>query len=87
MYEDGRVLLNLVIEKMKKKANWKPHYILNPFTDGLNLLKTNRRFSFVQGYVIDKSRSLAEQLPAREYNERVNKVVGIFKLFLPSLLV
>lgn len=89
MYEDSRGYHRLVIEKMKK--NLQPLYTFNLIVDGLNLLKKLiedfqlcPKLCFVD---VSPGATLAGQLPANEYNERVNNAVTYLHSSLPSFAV
>jgi DNA polymerase-3 subunit epsilon len=89
MYEDGRGYQRLIIEKKKKQLE--PLYTFNLLLDGLNLLKQLiddfqlcARLCYVD---VSTGRTLADELSAKEYNERVNKAVEYLKSSLPSFAV
>lgn len=89
MYEDGRGYQRLIIEKKKKQLQ--PLYTFNLLLDGLNLLKQLidqfelcARLCYVD---VSSGPTLAEQLTAAEYNERVNNAIQHLKSSLPSFAV
>ncbi len=89
MYEDGRGYQRLIIEKKKKQLE--PLYTFNLLLDGLNLLKQLiERFSLCARlcYVdVTHGPTLANELSAKEYNERVGQAVDYLKSSLPSFAV
>ena len=89
MYEDGRGYQRLVIEKLKKQLQ--PLYTFNLLLDGLNILK-----KLIEEFALcprlcyvdtTAGATLAEQLTAFDYNERVKKAVEHLKSSLPSFAV
>lgn len=89
MYEDGRGYKRLIMEKLKKQL--RPLYTFNLLPDGLNLLKKLikefdlcSRLCFVD---VSSGPTLADQVPAKEYNERVNKAIKYIHSSLPSFAV
>ncbi|MCW3108447.1 MAG: polymerase epsilon subunit [Segetibacter sp.] len=89
MYEDGRGYQRLIIEKKKKQLE--PLYTFNLLLDGLNLLKQLieqfqlcARLCYVD---VTSGPTLADELSAQEYNERISKAVEHLKNSLPSFAV
>jgi DNA polymerase-3 subunit epsilon len=89
MYEDGRGYQRLIIEKLKKQLQ--PLYTFNLLLDGLNILKQLiQQFELCPRLCyVDTSAgaTLAEQLTAIDYNERVKNAVEYLKSSLPSFAV
>jgi DNA polymerase III subunit epsilon len=89
LYEDGRGYQRLIIEKMKKQLE--PLYTFNLLLDGLNLLKQLiTQFSLCARlcYVDTTSGpTLADELAACEYNQRISMAVEHVKSSLPSFAV
>jgi len=89
MYEDARGYQRLIIEKLKKQL--RPLYTFNLLLDGLQLLKKLiddfnlcPRLCYID---VSPGPTLAEQLSANEYNERVNKAITYLHSSLPSFAV
>lgn len=89
MYEDGRGYQRLIIEK--KKKHLEPLYTFNLLLDGLNLLKglieqfeLCARLCYVD---VTHGPTLADELTAVNYNQRVNNAVAHLRSSLPSFAV
>ena len=89
LYEDGRGYQRLVIEKKKKQLE--PLYTFNLLLDGLNLMKQLieefelcARLCYID---VSPGPTLADTLPAIEYNGRVAKAIEHLKSSLPSFAV
>jgi len=89
MYEDAKGYHRLIIEKKKKQLE--PLYTFNLLLDGLNLLKQLieqfelcARLCYVD---VTHGPTLADDLSAGEYNQRVSKAVEHLKSSLPSFAV
>ena len=89
MYVDGRGYQRLIIEKKKKQLE--PLYTFNLLLEGLQLLKQLiadfklcARLCYVD---LTAGPSLADELPANEYNQRVMEAMDHLKNSLPSFAV
>ena len=89
MYEDGRGYQRLIIEK--KKKHLEPLYTFNLLLDGMNLLRKLieefelcSRLCFVD---VTPGTTLADELCADDYNQRVSKAVSHLQSSLPSFVV
>lgn len=89
IYEDSRGYKRLVIEKMKKQL--RPLYTFNLLLDGINLLKKLieefelcARLCYLD---VSHGPTLAEQLSADTYNERVHEAINYLNSSLPSFAV
>jgi DNA polymerase-3 subunit epsilon len=89
VYEDARGFKRLVIEKKKKQLE--PLYTFNLMLDGLNLLKqliADFQLCSRLCYVDQSSGpSLADEMPAEEYNLRVSRAEEYLRSSLPSFAV
>jgi DNA polymerase-3 subunit epsilon len=89
VYEDGRGYQRLIIEKKKKQLQ--PLYTFNVMLDGLNMLKQLiEKFGLCSRLCyIDKTvgPTLADELTAGEYNNRVKAAVDHLNSALPSFAV
>lgn len=89
LYEDGRGYQRLIIEKKKKQLQ--PLHTFNLLLDGINLLKQLieqfklcPKLCFVD---LTGGLTLADELCASEYNQRVSDAVAHLKTSLPSFVV